>query len=221
MTDQQRQQGPRRRNAQGFTTHLQVAEWYDNKYVEMSGGWHTPIEELDAHLDALGLPSDAWGMYMSLVDLGSGDGQLLMRALRRGASCTGIEISKVGRRMTLGRYDKEFPVEKGRPFPFISLYGSPMESTGCPTNWFDYAISLGSMEHALDIPAAVTEMATILKHGGRWLLYVPNEEWVHEDQALETTAPSSWWIGLLTEAGLEIESDEKIRDNNRIVGWKP
>ena len=97
----------------------------------------------------------------------------------------------------------------------------PMESLADPIGRFDFAISLGSMEHALNIPAAVREMARILKPGGRYLLYVPNEEWVHEDQPLETTATGDEWVELLIGAGLGVDSVGKIRDNNRIVGRKP
>lgn len=206
-----------RRNDQQFTEHQQVAGWYDDKYTEMGSGWITPIEEIDNHLYVLGLPSDARGM--SLIDLGSGDGQLLMRALLSGAACVGCEISEVGRGMTLQRWEQLY--RSNPTIGRLALTNKPMENTGLPDGMFDFAISLGSMEHALDIEAAVNEMARILKPGGRWLLYVPNDEWIHHDQPLETTAPSHWWISLLGAAGLLVGSDEQMRDNNRISGIKP
>lgn len=205
------------RNDSEFTTHSQVASWYDAKYTEMGGGWHTPAEEIDHHLYELGLPLDA--RNTTLVDLGSGDGQLLMRAALSGAFCYGIEISEVGRRMTMERLE-QLNTLSGHTHTVV-LINRPMESTGFLGESMDYAISLGSMEHALDIPAAVREMARILKPGGRWLLYVPNEEWIHEDQPLETAAPAEWWVGMLTEAGLAVGNVEKVSDNNRITGIKP
>lgn len=216
---------PKRRNAQNFTQHEEVGGWYDAKYTEMGGGWHTPPEELDAHLDALGLPEEADGR--SIIDLGFGDGQLLVRAVRRGASCYGVDLSHVGRQMARKRYVdtlealvSEDALSRGVGWRTFVLRNAAMEETFFEDNAFDFAISLGSMEHALDIPAAVTEMARILKPHGRFLLYVPNEEWIHEDQPLETTAPSSWWVKLCRGAGLWVNVDEKIRDNNRITGWK-
>lgn len=212
---------PQRRNAAEFTDHAQVAWWYSQKYLEMGGGWHTPVEELDRHLYVLGLPSDARGMR--LVDLGFGDGQLLARAVLSGASCFGVDICEVGYRMALTRWmelDSAHNVGEGA-LGSMSLSLSPMETTGYPSAHFDFALSLGSMEHALDVEAAVVEMARILKPGGRWLLYVPNEEWAHDDQPLETVAPSSWWVGLCEQAGLVVGNDERLGDNNRITGVKP
>lgn len=206
----------RRRNAQGFSTPAEVGDWYDKKYTEMSGGWHTPPEEIDAHLDALGLPQDARGL--SIIDLGFGDGQLLIRAAMRKADCYGVDLSNVGREFAKLAYAK-LVLDIGQVGTF-DLHHARMEDTKFAGNAFDFAISLGSMEHALDIPAAVGEMARILKPGGKFLLYVPNEEWIHEDQPLETTAPSSWWIFLLNAHGLVVEGDTKMNDNNRITGFK-
>lgn len=198
-------------------THHDVAAWYDAKFIEMGGAWRTPVEELDAHLWALGLPSDARGMR--LVDLGCGDGQLVLRAVRTGAECYGVDLSnyalvKMSRDFTtLSRFDAGIGAVFG--------YRGPMESTGYHSDHFDFTLSLGSMEHALDVPAAVREMSRILKPGGRWLLYVPNEEWVHKDQPIETVAPSSWWIEQLEAAGLVVGNDEKMGDNSRLTGIKP
>jgi len=208
---------PRRRNAQGFTTHQEVGSWYDAKYTEMGGGWHTPPEEIDAHLDALGVPQQGAGLR--LVDLGFGDGQLLARAVRRGLTCYGVDLSEVGRKMASDRIWNELRNDPGLTRNY-QLYCESMECTGFADAGFDFAISLGSMEHALDIPAAVREMARILKPRGKFLLYVPNEEWIHEDQPLETTAPSSWWISLLESNELMVDTDRKMNDNNRITGWK-
>lgn len=207
----------KRRNDSGFTDHRQVADWYDAKYTEMQGGWVTPVHEIDHHLYQLGLPSDARGM--SLVDLGSGDGQLLMRAVLSGAECWGVEISSVGRDMTWQRF-KQLQSSNDSEFS-LGVTSSSMEETGFFDAEFDFAISLGSMEHALDIDAAVREMARILKPGGRWLLYVPNEEWIHEDQPLETAAEAEWWVRKLVAAGLVVGNIERVNDNNRITGIKP
>lgn len=191
-----------RRNELNFTTHIQVREWYDRKYAEMGGCWHTPEAELNEHLDALGLTPGSM-----LLDLGCGDGSLLVQARNRGAHVFGCDVS---------RYAVEACRAKG-----IFSDCRQMESLLWMNEFFDFCVSLGSIEHALDIPKAVHEMARVLKPRGRWLLYVPNEEWKHEDQPLETTMTGVEWAAILEEAGLTVEKIEKIRDNNRITGSKP
>lgn len=210
---------PKRRNALSFALPEQVAIWYNAKYREMGSGWITPAEELDHHLFELGLPSDARGY--TLVDLGCGDGQLLMRALLSGAHCFGADLSETALAMAARRFAVLSSSNDGVWPDRLQLDAAPMEHLPYPDSYFDFAISLGSMEHSLVIEEAIAEMARVLKPGGRFLLYVPNEAWVHEDQPLETIAPSSWWIAQCEGAGLRIANDERLGDNNRITGLRP
>jgi ubiquinone/menaquinone biosynthesis C-methylase UbiE len=210
----------RRRNDQGFTDHAQVAQWYDDKYTEMGGGWVTPVEELDRHIDDLlygtgstpPLPGD-----MEVVDLGCGDGQFLVRLLSRypEAFGVGVDVSYVARRLAESR------AMEARVWSRMYITSAPIErmdlveSESC-----DAAISLGSMEHCLDIPKAVQELVRVLKPGGRWLIYAPNEKWVHEDQPLETTMSAEEWLELFYHAGLLVEHWEERNDNNVYFGNK-
>lgn len=168
-----------------------------------------PPDELNDLLDRMGYPQDATGT--TLLELGCGDGKLLFEASKRGGQCIGIDISPVALAMTEERCS-------GLP---VWVYNSPMEKLKFTESCFNFVISYGSMEHSLNIAEAVSEKARVLKPGGRFLNYAPNEEWVHEDQPLETTMTAEEWLALYTEVGLVVESVTKINDNNIYVGYKP
>lgn len=227
----------KRRNALGFSKHKEVADWYDNKFIEMGGCWHTPVDELNEHLDKMGYPKNAKNTL--LIDIGCGDGQLLAQALKRGGYCAGIDISDVGVTMsaqrcaevtksTIWRADGPDGIYciNGKRF---TIYKAPMERlVDDDENGFglwrgstaDFCISLGSMEHALDVKQAVTEMSRVLKTGGQWLLYVPTLDWIHEDQPLETIADPKDWVELCKSVNLITDSVTVINDNARIVGHR-
>lgn len=198
----------RKLNTFGFTTHKEVGDWYDNKFTEMGGSWYVPPDEINDLLDRMGYPEDSTGTL--LLELGCGDGKLLYEAAKRGGACAGVDISAVARRMSLERCNDLI----------VLVFGCPMEDLEWEDGHFDFVISYGSMEHSLDIPKAVSEMARVLKPSGRFLNYAPNEEWIHEDQPLETTMTAEEWTSLLQSSGLVVDSVTKIGDNNIYVGHK-
>lgn len=204
------------RNDLDFRTHEQVGSWYDQKYTEMGGGWLTPTHELDFHLRALVEAQDVTAAVRNtrLVDFGCGDGQFLYWASSYPfQKLVGIDISDVAVRLARERCND----------PNVSVVQTTMEDPigeDFEPGSFDWAISLGSLEHCLDIPAAVRSMWRLLTRGGRFLIYVPNEEWIHADQPLETTLTGDEWTQILTHAGLRVESVVKMNDNNRITGRK-
>lgn len=187
-----------------------MGDWYDKKFTEMGGSWYVPPDEINGLLDKMGYPQDA--KYTMLLELGCGDGKLLYEALKRGGTVVGTDISYVARKMA---------DEKLREFSGMYILDpNPMESLNWEDNSFDYVISYGSMEHALDIQQATNELARVLKSGGRWLNYAPNEEWIHMDQPLETTMTASEWQAIYDTAGLVVESITKNGDNTIYVGTK-
>ena len=201
-----------RRNDQEFSSVTEVADWYDAKYTEMGDGWFTPDTEIDAHLDSMGYPSDATST--TLIDLGAGAGHALAVSARRNGFCCGSEISKVGRTIGMKR------IRKAGFLNGCVMIPDPMEHIPYDDCFFDFAMSLGSMEHVLSIPVALTEMHRILKHGGRFLIYAPNELWLHYDQPLETTATEDEWLEWLGAAGLVVEKTIRNNDNNSYIGRK-
>lgn len=228
----------KRRNDLGFTTHDEVGAWYTNKFQEMGGSWHVPDEELDELLDLLGVTYNNKLTYLgSVLELGCGDGKLLARIRERGRNAVGIDVSEEAQRLTLvrmhrldcanqGTHDDEEHQEYCVPFEGDSgacweFHLVPMESTGFASNRFEWAISYGSMEHALDIAAACRELYRVLKPGGRFCNYAPNELWEHFDQPLETTATEAEWIQWCTGAGLVIDQTTRRGDNTIYIGHKP
>lgn len=198
----------RRLNSFNFTTHEEVSKWYDNKFTEMGGSWYVPAEEIDGLLDRLGDVRDK-----DTLELGSGDGKLMARVLERGGRITGTDISEVARIMTAKKLDHYHPLD-------WVVVDWPMEALECPDGIYDFVISYGSMEHSLDIQQTTNEMSRVLKHGGRWLNYAPNEKWIHEDQPLETTMTAAEWQAIYDTAGLTVESITENGDNTIYVGYK-
>lgn len=204
------------RNDFGFRFHDQVAEWYDTKYTEMGGGWITPTHELDHHLRCL-VKNIEGARDTRILDMGCGDGQFLFWAANYPfQELIGIDISHAACTMAAERCKNE-PVERLR---VVRTSMENPEGTGLLPASFDYIISIGSLEHCLDIPAAARSISRLLKRGGRFLIYVPNEEWIHEDQPLETTMTGEQWTQILTHAGLHVEAIVKMNDNNQITGYK-
>jgi SAM-dependent methyltransferase len=207
----------KRRNDLGFLTHNQVGKWYDDKFTSMGGSWHVPAEELDHMLDLMGaIPVSGHDAYGKIVlELGSGDGKLMERILLRGYSVIGVDVSAVARRMTR---DRLFPHWADN---YWLVFNDPMERLRLAPDSVDFVISYGSMEHALSIPAAVFAMSKVLKGGGRFLNYAPNERWLHDDQPLETTAADFEWVAMFTSAGLLVDLVGEVNDNTIYVGHKP
>ena len=182
-------------------TTEELASWYDKKYVEMGGCWHTPVEEINRHLDALAVPNDK---ALKLLDIGCGDGSFIQEANKR-VTCAGVEVS---------RYAFDKSQEKGLDTHLLSAEKMDIFSDG----EFDFVVSMGSLEHIVDLGAALDEIRRVLK--GKFMFYCPNEEWTHTDQPNERTAASGEWMALFIEHGLQPSSAHKINDNTRFIGEK-
>lgn len=231
------------RNEEEFTSHKQVADWYDAKFREMGGSWHVPAEEIDEMLDMLGVEAGV-NRTDTLFEFGCGDGKVLERAALRGVTVVGIDISDVALDYAMQRMcafemgAKQLTLEEAHDLlATVRAEYKEFGSAGSTPGWqvarqamehthyqkpVEWAISYGSLEHALDIQAAVGEIARILRPGtGRFLVYVPNEDWVHMDQPLETVMSANEWISIFNAAGLEVERTIRRNDNNIIIGSKP
>lgn len=188
-------------------TTEELAAWYNEKYKAMGGCWVTPPEDCNKHLDDLGVPFDQskW-----LLDVGCGGGHFLEQALKR-ASCTGMEISR------------EAQLETFRRCGVISAFLASIETSiirannGLP---FDYIVSIGSLEHVIDLDAALANIRQMLKPDGKWYFYVPNELWKHFDQPNERTHTDEEWVRIFMKGGLEMEDHRRWNDSTAFWGGK-
>lgn len=167
-----------------------LADWYSNKYREMKGTWVTPPEDCNQHLDDLNVPHDK---TFTLLDIGCGGGHFLEQATKR-VKCAGIEISKAALQYAQQRLEGQGVV----------LIEGMLEALRPPPR-FDYITSIGSLEHVLDLDAALEAIRELLKPSGAFYFYLPNMKWVHEDQPNELLADQKWWIDKLEAHGLIVK----------------
>lgn len=184
-----------------FNHPEEIGEWYDNKYTEMGGGWVTPPDDVMTHLEYIGL------LKMNkptLLDIGCGGGHFIEVA-KNYADCTGIELSVVG----LTECKKRCPESK---FLYADIeHFKPREK-------FDIAVSIGSIEHTLNIDKAMKNIyKNVVKSGGFFYAYAPNELWQHFDQPHEQTHTDEEWEEIFTKPGFKIVKKERINNNTRFL----
>lgn len=175
-----------------------LARWYDDKYTEMGDGWHTPVEECRRHLDDLGVPVNK---ALRLLDVGCGAGHFLAEASKR-ANCSGSEISDVGANLSRQR----------APDATIALV-SIEDWKYWGTAPYDYIVSIGSLEHIVNLILALDNIRKLLKPDGKFYFYCPNERWPHMDQPNERTMTDPEWIALFAQHGLKTLSSKRWGDN--------
>lgn len=164
----------------------ELGEWYDKKYLEMGDGWHTPAEECQRHLDALGVPFD---MQRTLLDVGAGAGHFLAEAQKR-VQCFGLEISDEGIRCAAKR-------------GVLCMARYSIEDIGVgDIGQYDYIVSIGSLEHIVDLDKALDNIHNLLKPEGKFYFYCPNELWAYFDQPNERTMTDAEWQALFAKHGL-------------------
>ena len=182
-------------------TTKRLAEWYDKKYEEMGGVWATPVDEINIHLDVLEVPADN---TLRLLDIGCGDGNFMVEANKR-VNCSGVEISWYAYKQSRG---------KGLDTHLISAEDMPIFED----DEFDFVVSIGSLEHIVNIGKALNEIHRILK--GRFMFYCPNETWRHFDQPNERTMTDEEWTKLFKKHGLKVTRKQRVGDNTRFIGVK-
>lgn len=185
-----------------LATTAEIAEWYDRKFTEMGGAWKTPDSEWTEHLARIGV---AIGRR-SLIDLGCGDGSFIRYVTGKypGLLGYGIDISATGIAMA------EAAQSSDRQYFLIR----DMADTQMLPGTFDHAVSLGSMEHCLDIPRVLGEARRILKPGGTLYIYAPNETWTATDQPNETLMNLNEWEERLHHAGFRVDGYWPLGNNN-------
>jgi len=181
-------------------TTAELAEWYNNKYTEMGDGWHTPAEQINQHLDDLGVPFDR---NKRLLDVGCGAGHFVVEAQKR-CFTIGIEISQVGARLTLMRGANSVCV------------GSI--ETVTEFDPFDYIVSMGSLEHIVDLDKALDNIRNLLKPDGQFYFLCPNELWKHYDQPNERAMTDNEWVSLFRDHRLYVKTIRRWNDSTVFIG---
>lgn len=97
-----------------------------------------------------------------ILELGSGEGHLLVALKKLGAKVEGIEIGPQGKK-----------VQKTHD---IKVYNKTLETINFKKDTFDAIISYGCLEHIIDIKRTLLESARILKDRGVFFHSVPNTD---------------------------------------------
>lgn len=186
-------------------TTEELSRWYDQKYKEMGGGWVTPAEECNRHLDDLGV---AFDRSKTLLDVGCGAGHFLEQAMKRCPSL-GVDVSS----QAIEYCERRLGVGAGFRY---SIEDFTKEDHG---TW-DYIVSIGSLEHVVDLPRALDNIRQLLKPEGRFYFYCPNEKWIHEDQPNERTMMDANWVALFAEHGLKTHWSKVWNDSTAFCGTR-
>lgn len=191
---------------EGLHSIKEISDWYNQKYQEMGGAWHTPPEDAQKHISKI-IPFTPIEKSLRLLDLGCGGGHFIAEA-EKSFDCTGVEASTIG----LEECKKRVPTAA-----FIEM---DIEAMKFSDGLFDIVTSIGTLEHVVNIPIAVAECFRVLKKGGVFYVYAPNTEWIHEDQPNEVRMDEPEWREILTNAGFKVGYVEKVSDNNIYICLK-
>src|SRR5215467_2489552 len=181
------------------------AAWYDQKFTAMGGVWQTPAGDWVDHMERMALQTGE-----HVADLGCGDGSFLRACYAvKGISGVGVDISDVAVRWA-GR---------GRTLSFVhSDAGSWLR--GQASDSWQRIVSLGSLEHFIDVEDVLTEVKRVLRPDGKWYFFVPNELWKHRDQPTERTGRDEEWVALFMRAGLKTTDKQRLGDCTSLWGGK-
>jgi len=177
--------------------HRKIARFYDAVYHRDASASDQPSQHL-VRLAKRFSPASG----KKALDIGCGTGAWLQVLSDNGADVCGIDISE--RAIEAAR----------RRLPQAGLHVGPAETLPYEDDSFDIVTCLGSLEHFLDQPMALREMARVARPDGRILVLVPNAGFLtyrlglyrgtQQQEARETIRSLNEWSRFFSEAGIEI-----------------
>lgn len=174
-----------------------IRDFYNNEYYADSSGnvplpWH--YRKVAARLGNMA------GKHV--LDVACGTGEWLDTFHRGGADVSGIDLSQ-----------KAIDICR-RNFPGSDFQCGPAEMLPFADASFDLVTCMGSLEHFLDKPRALTEMRRVAKPGARFVILVPNAGFLtrrlglyggtQQVKAREDVMALDAWRDLLEKADLRI-----------------
>lgn len=179
--------------------HESVRSFYDNQYyanaaMPHSLPWHPRV-----------IASRLGGLRdIRVLDIACGTGQWLAEMQRRGAKPSGIDIS--ARAVELCQ----------RAMPDADIREGVAEELPFADDSFELVTCMGSLEHFMDQPRALSEMRRVGTREGRFLILVPNAGFLTRRLGLyggtqqvairETVRPLSEWDSMLGDAGMQVQA---------------
>ena len=200
-----------------YNTQAEVTAFYDAKYREMGGTWNTPPEDCNRHLDDLLRDRKQRGF---LLDVGCGGGHFIEQASKRDfIYILGLDPSTEA--MTYARSRLNVPTAAfGTNAYLITSSLEQYHGRGLAIDPCDYIVSLGSLEHVINLGTCLDIIRQRLKDDGRWYFYLPNEKWTHTDQPNERTASAEEWKALFAWHGLTADGEREWGADTAIWGHK-
>lgn len=180
----------------------EVQRFYDGNYYAEAGIDTAPSRENWHERVIASRLGDLRGKRV--LDVACGLGQWLALLQRRGARISGIDISERAVDLCRQRFpDGDFHQGAAEQLPFADAS-------------FDLVTCMGSLEHFLDKPAALSEMVRVAVPGARFLILVPNAGFLtrrlglyrgtQQVQIREDVYTLKEWADLLAGTGLVVNA---------------
>ena len=182
----------------------EVKAYYEERYHDKSR-FHRKLEDYTIYLKYLGINKSTSGKFL---DIACGRGLLLKNTANYGLKPIGLDISL-----------SALKILKNDAVSFQTI-NCAAEDIGFKANTFEYISCLGSLEHFLDIPKAISEMRRIAKENTLYCIVVPNNihyrldaksKWgikkvvgTRQQEMHEELHSLQEWKTILKENGLEI-----------------
>lgn len=180
-----------------FGAAAEIKKFYDEEYY----GKNAKHSALPWHCKKIGLKlGDVAGK--KVLDVACGTGEWLAFFKQRGAKISGIDISEVA----VDICKKRFSTDR--------FFCAPAENLPFNEDEFDLITCMGSLEHFLDKPTALSEMRRVAKKNARLVILVPNAGFLtrrlglyrgtEQVVAKEDVYSLDAWNQLFTDAGLRV-----------------